>query len=177
MPKTLSEVTLFGAEDPFAEPSEVSPQIVTEIEKDFEENVIDLSYFLGKIRDIPKISKMHAPTYLRDFIEGQDMAGHMLARAIEEDGRAKARLEQAEAIAYLDKASVYLKTNGIKDTAEARKQYVSIDIDVMEAIDAKSKTEAMVMLYKNKLSILRQAHDDLKKITYGDTHLTQFEGM
>jgi len=30
---------------------------------------------------------------------------------------------------------------------------------------------------KSKLSQLRQAHDDLKKIAYGDQNLTSYEGM
>lgn len=140
-------------------------------------DVTQLAVYLGKVRELASINKMMGATYLRDFIEGQDLAGQLLARAIREDAKAKAKLEQAEAIAYLDYASDYLKSKNIKDSSEARKRYVDIDDTVVNAKDHKAKTEALVSLMKSKLSVLRQAHDDLKKILYGDTHLTPYEGM
>lgn len=115
--------------------------------------------------------------YLRDFIIGQDVAGALLARAVQADIKAKARLEQAESIAYLDNASEYLQARNIKDSSEARKRYIPIDEGVVKASDDKARTEALVSLLKNKLSILRQSHDDLKKILYGDNHMTGYEGM
>lgn len=140
-------------------------------------DVTALAHYLEKVGQIASINKMMGPTYLKDFIEGQDVAGAMLARAIREDGRMKARLDQAKAIAFLDKSSEYLTAKGLKVTDEARKRYVDLDDDVMTAADGKAQTEALVALLKNKLSILRQAHDDLKKILYGDQHMTQWEGM
>lgn len=140
-------------------------------------DVTRLAVYLDKVREIASINKMMGATYLRDFIEGQDVAGELLARAIREDAKAKSKLEQAEAIAYLDKATDWLKAKGIKESSEARKQYIDIDEDVIAAKDKKAMTEALVSLMKNKLSVLRQAHDDLKKIVYGDTHMTGYEGM
>jgi hypothetical protein len=140
-------------------------------------DVTQLAVYLGKVKELASINKMMGATYLRDFIEGQDVAGQLLAKAVQADIRAKARLEQAEAIAYLDHASDYLKAKGIKDSSEARKRYVDVDEAVIEAKETKAKTEALVSLMKNKLSVLRQAHDDLKKILYGDQHMTPYEGM
>ena len=140
-------------------------------------DVTRLAVYLDKVREIASINKMMGATYLRDFIEGQDVAGALLARAIREDAKAKAKLEYAEAVAYLDYASDYLKSKGIKDSSEARKRYVDVDENVLDAKDKKAQTEALVSLMKNKLSVLRQAHDDLKKILYGDTHMTGYEGM
>jgi len=140
-------------------------------------DVTQLAVYLNKVKDIASINKMMGATYLRDFIEGQDIAGSLVARAIREDARAKARLEQAEAMAYLDKATDWLKSRGIKESSEARKQYIDIDEDVVAAKDKKAQTEALVFLMKSKQSVLRQAHDDLKKILYGDSHLTPYEGM
>lgn len=140
-------------------------------------DVTQLATYLSKVKEIASINKMMGATYLRDFIEGQDVAGQLLARAVQADLKAKARLEQAEAVAYLDTASDYLKVKQIKDSSEARKRYVDIDENVLAAKDHKAKTEALVSLMKNKLSVLRQAHDDLKKILYGDGHMTQYEGM
>lgn len=140
-------------------------------------DVTQLVTYLDKVKEIASINKMMGATYLRDFIEGQDVAGHLLSKAVQADVKAKARLEQAEAIAYLDYASDYLKAKGIKDSSEARKRYVDIDEAVIAAKDHKAKTEALVSLMKNKLSVLRQAHDDLKKILYGDQQMTQYEGM
>jgi acid phosphatase class B len=82
-----------------------------------------------------------------------------------------------EAIAYLDKASDYLKERNIKDSSEARKRYVDVDSDVIAAKDNKARSEALVALLKNKLNVLKMSHDDLKKITYGDQHMTPYEGM
>jgi len=140
-------------------------------------DVTSLAEYLEKVKDVASINKMMGATYLRDFIQGQDVAGALLAKAIQADIKAKSSLEQAEAIAYLDKASDYLKEKNIKDSSEARKKYVDIDKDVIVAKDNKAKTEALVSLLKNKLSILRQAHDDVKKIAYGDNNLNQWEGM
>lgn len=140
-------------------------------------DITALVTYLDKVKDLASINKMMGATYLRDFIEGQDVAGVLLAKAVQADIKAKARLEQAEAIAYLDRASEYLQAKNIKDSSEARKRYVDIDADVMIAKDNKAKTEALVSLLKNKLSILRQSHDDLKKILYGDQNMTNWEGM
>lgn len=136
-----------------------------------------LATYLDKVKDIASVSKMMGAVYLRDFIEGQDVAGQLVAKAIQADIKAKARLERAEAIAYLDRAGDFLASKNIKDSSEARKRYIDIDEDVIAAKDHKAMTEALVSLMKNKQSILRQAHDDLKKVLYGDTHMTPYEGM
>lgn len=140
-------------------------------------DVGQLAIYLEKVRDIASINKMMGATYLRDFIEGQDVAGQLVAKAVQADIKAKSRLEQAEAIAYLDRATDYLKSKQIKDSSEARKRYIDIDEAVIAAKDHKAMTEALVSLMKSKQSVLRQAHDDLKKILYGDQHMTPYEGM
>lgn len=139
-------------------------------------DITALAVYLNKVQDLPSISKMEAPMYLRDFIVGQDIAALMLAKAIQADIKAKAKLEQMEAVAYLDRASDYLKSRNIKESSEARKQYVCVDPDVLKAADEKAKTEALVALLKNKLSVLRQCHDDLKKIIYDNNRGTEWEG-
>jgi hypothetical protein len=140
-------------------------------------DITALATYLDKVGEIASVSKIMGAVYLRDFILGQDVAGMLLAKAVQADIRAKARLEQAESIAYLDRASDYLKARNIKDSSEARKMYIPVDPDVMKASDEKAKCEAMVAIMKNKLSILRQSHDDLKKILYGDQHMTSYEGV
>lgn len=147
---------------------------------DLPEKVMDitqLAVYVNKIEDMASITKAMAPVYLRDFIQGQDVAINLYARAVKADAKAKARLEYVESIAYLENAKAYLEARGIKDTSEARKQYVNVDPDVITAKDAKAQTEALVILLKGKCQELRMAHDDLKKITYADTHMTDFEGM
>ena len=140
-------------------------------------DITRLAPYVNKIEELSSINKMMAPRYLQDFIIGQDVAANLLAKAIQKDSKAKARLDYVESIAYLEKAREYLEKNGIKDTSEARKQYVNINEDVQTAKDVKAGTEALVTLLKSKLSQLRQAHDDLKKIVYGDQNMTNFEGM
>lgn len=140
-------------------------------------DVTALAGYLEKVKDISSINKMMGPTYLRYFIEGQDVCGVMLAKAIQRDIKAKSLLDQAKSIAYLDRASDYLKSKDMSLSNENRRMYVDIDADVIAAADEKAKSEAVIALLKNRLSILRQAHDDLKKILYGDQQLTPYEGM
>lgn len=140
-------------------------------------DITQLAEYVNKIDDMATITKMMAPVYLRDFIQGQDVATTLYAKAVRADAKAKARLEYVESIAYLENAKAYLDAKGIKDTSEARKQYVCIDPDVMEAKDVKAQTEAMVILLRGKVSELKQAHDDLKKVTYTDANMTEYEGM
>lgn len=127
--------------------------------------------------NIHAVTKLMAPSYLRTFIEAQDIATTMLAKAIKEDSMAKAKLDHARAIAYLERSSEYLEAKNIKVTDESRKRYVDIDEDVMKALEHKSATEAIVVFLKGKVSKYRQAHDDTKKITYGDSNMTNWEGM
>ena len=140
-------------------------------------DVTRLAVYMNKIEELSSINKMMAPRYLQDFIIGQDVAANLLAKAIQKDSKAKARLDYVESIAYLEKAKGYLDSHSIKDTSEARKQYVNIDADVVAAKDTRASTEAMVVFLKARLGELRQAHDDLKKIVYGDQNLTPYEGM
>jgi DNA polymerase II small subunit/DNA polymerase delta subunit B len=136
-----------------------------------------LAQYINKIQELSSVNKMMAPTYLRDMIVGQDVAANLLAKAMQTDSKAKSKVEYAESIAYLERARDYLENRGIKDTSEARKQYVNIDQDVMAAKENRAMTEALVSLLKSKLSQLRQCHDDLKKIAYGDQNMTGYEGM
>ena len=140
-------------------------------------DITQLAVYVNKIDDVASITKAMAPVYLRDFIQGQDIATTLYAKAVKADAKAKARLEYAESIAYLENAKAYLDTKGIKDTSEARKQYVNIDPGVVDAKDQKAQTEALVVLLKGKISELRQAHDDLKRISYDTSNLTGWEGM
>jgi len=140
-------------------------------------DITSLAQYINKISELSSINKMMAPTYLRDMIIGQDVAANLLAKAMQTDSKTKSKVEYAESIAYLERAKEYLESKGIKDTSEARKQYVNIDADVLAAKDSRAQTEALVSLLKSKLSQLRQAHDDLKKIAYGDQNMTGYEGM
>lgn len=140
-------------------------------------DVTQLAEYVNKIEELSSVSKMMAPVYLRDFIQGQDIAVTLLAKAVQADNKAKAALEYAESIAYLENAKAYLDAKGIKDTSESRKQYINIDPAVIEAKDKKAMTEAMVVLLKGKAQELRMAHDDLKRITYDSGNMTNWEGM
>ena len=136
-----------------------------------------VAHYINKIQQLDKIKRMDGSSYLKDFIDGQDLINDLLLEANKSESIAKSNLDQAESIAYLDRANDYLQAKGIKDTADARKRYVNIDEDVKKAVDEKAKAEAMVTFLKGKLSVLKQAHDDLKKILYTDQNLTPFGGV
>src|ERR1035437_2418897 len=106
-------------------------------------DITRLAYYVNKIEELSSMNKMMAPRYLQDMIMGQDVAANLLAKATQADSRAKAKLDYSESIAYLENAKAYLDTNGIKDTAEARKRFVDIDPDVVAAKDAKASSEAL----------------------------------
>lgn len=140
-------------------------------------DVTRLAEYVNKMQELSSVTKMMAPVYLQHYIMGQDVAANLLAKAMQADSRAKAHLDYVESIAYLENAKDYLIKHEIKDTSEARKQYVSVDADVRAAKDRRAQTEAMVVIIKARLGELRQCHDDLKKIAYGDQNLTPYEGM
>ena len=140
-------------------------------------DVTKLVEYTRKINDIANLNKMLAGNYLRDFIIALDITASMLSKATKANLEAKASLDRTEAIAFLDKAGDYLQTKGISASAEARKKYIDIDPDVIEAKNKYAASEAMCVFLKAKLQTFRCAHDDVKKISYGDTQQTNYEGF
>jgi hypothetical protein len=139
-------------------------------------DVTRLVEFTHKIKEIGSLNKMMAPNYLRDFINAMDLTSSMLSKAIRANLEAKANLDRCKAIAYLDKASDYCAQNNIKVSNGVREMYVDLDPDVIAAKEKHAATEAMVAFLKNKYQAFRCAHDDTKKIAYGDNNTTGFEG-
>jgi len=141
-------------------------------------DISKLVEYTRKIQDIGAgLNPALAPMYLRDFILAYDVASTYLASAIRADMQADSLLKQAESIAFLDRAGDYLSEKGVRDSAEARKQYVPIDPDVMSAKDMRAKTTAMVSLMKNKVHEYRFAMEAVKKIGYTSEYQSQYEGM
>jgi len=141
-------------------------------------DVSKLVPFTKKIHEIGHgFNPMLAPIYLRDFIIAYDIATVMYATATKADIMAKAALEQAESIAFLENAGPFIKESGLKDSAEARKKYIALDEGVKQAQDTKAKTAAILAFLKNKLQVFRLAHDDVKKMAYTDQYQTDNEGM
>jgi len=140
-------------------------------------DVTKLVEYTRKIKDIGSLNKMMAPLYLRDFILAYDVCNTMLSHAMRCNIDAQTALDTARAVAYLDKSSDYLKARDIKDTSEARKQYIDVDEDVIAASNVKAKTEALVSFLKNKMQEFRLAHDDVKKIAYGEQYMSPVEGF
>lgn len=140
-------------------------------------DVTKLAEYTRKVKDIGSLNKMMAPLYLRDFILAYDATNTMLTQAIRCDIEAQTALDTSRSVAYLDRAGDYLKDRGIKDTSEARKQYVEVDGDVISAANTKAKTQALVSFLKNKMQEFRLAHDDVKKIAYGEQYMSPEEGF
>lgn len=140
-------------------------------------DVTRLKQYTNKINDIANLNPLMASTYLRDFIMAYDLTNSMLMVAIKADLDASSELDKSKSIAFLDKASAYLKTNGLKDSNGAREMYINLDPDVIIAKDLKAQTAALVQFFKNKLFSFRYAHDDVKKIAYTDERKTAYEGM
>jgi hypothetical protein len=52
-------------------------------------DVTQLAAYLEKANQIASVPKMMAGVYLQDLIKGQDVAGHLLAKAVQADIKAK----------------------------------------------------------------------------------------
>jgi hypothetical protein len=139
-------------------------------------DVTKLVEYSEKIKEIGSLNKMLAPNYLRDFIMAMDMTSSMLSKAVQTHLKAKAELDKAEAIAYLDRATDYCRNNDIKISNGVREKYVDLDEDVVKAKEKVAAAEAMVTFLKNKYQAFRCAHDDVKKISFNDVQGTGFEG-
>lgn len=140
-------------------------------------DVTKLVDYTRKIKDIGGLNNMMAPQYLRDFILAYDVANAMLSTAVRCEVEAKAALDRAKAIAYLDRATEYCRENGIKISNGVREQYVELDEDVAAAKSLYAKATAMTTFLKNKLQEFRMAHDDVKKMVYSDSYQTPNEGF
>ena len=152
------------------------PSVVNLEERLQKLDVTKLVQYTAKLREIGTISKMMAPVYLRDFIVAYDITNTMYSNAIKYDIEAQTALDQAKSIAYLDKAGDYLKLKGIKESSEARKQYIDLDEDVIAASNMKAKTAALCAFLRNKMQEFRMAHDDVKKMSYGENYMSPEEG-
>ena len=140
-------------------------------------DVTGLVNYSRKVSEIANITRLSAPEYIREFIMAYDMTATMLSDLTRTFLEAKSALDHAESIAYLENASEYLQKNEIKDTADARKRYVDIDPAVVECKDVVGRITALDQLLKNKLTLFKSAHDDVKKIYYADQERSVFEGM
>jgi hypothetical protein len=134
--------------------------------------------FSKKISQIGQtFNKSLAPSFIQDFSIAYDIASNMMYEAIKQDLKADSTLKVAESIAYLENAKAFLVARDIKDTSEARKQYVPLDPDVQVASDRKAQTTAMLAFLKSKLTEFKGAIESVKKIAYGDSFMSHDEGM
>ena len=140
-------------------------------------DVTRLVEYTKKINDIASMNKMLASNYLRDFIIAMDLTSSMLAKATKTNLDAKSTLDRVKAIAYLEKSEEYCKDKNIKMSNGVREAYVDLDEDVIKAKEIYGASEAMCIFLKNKAQAFRCAHDDVKKISYGDSGQTGFEGF
>lgn len=137
-----------------------------------------LAAYANKISTIGRgFNKLHAPLYIQDFSIAYDIAANMMYEAMRKDMQADGALKTAESIAYLEKAKAYLDAHSIKDTSEARKQYVPIDPAVQAAMEHKAQTTAAVLFLKHQLIQFKMAIESTKKIAYGDMYLSPEEGI
>lgn len=135
-----------------------------------------IAEYTRKLKDIGNgFNKLMAPVYLRDYIVAFDVSSVMQARAVQAEMNAKAALEEAEAIAYLDRAPAYFKARDDKPTVESRKAFVAIDPDVKRAKEVHAKATALALLLRNKVQEFRFAIESVKKLT--DGYSTPYEGM
>jgi hypothetical protein len=136
-----------------------------------------VAVYTRKLADIAdSFNKMLAPMYARDFIIAYDVSSTMLAKALQAELQAKSAVEEAEAIAFLDKAPDFFKERDEKATVEAKKAYVALDPDVKAAKEVYARSVAIVCLMKSKVIEFREAIS-LVKALQSDGYLSKYEGM
>lgn len=136
-----------------------------------------IAVYTRKLADIGDgFNKMMAPVYARDFVIAYDISSMMLARALQAELQAKSAVEEAEAIAFLDRAPDFFKAREEKATVEAKKAYVALDPDVKAAKDVYARSVATVSLLKAKVSEFREAIS-LVRTLQTDGYLSSWEGM
>ena len=143
-------------------------------------NNIDLTKiaeYTRKLADIGNgFNKIMAPVYIRDFIIAYDVSSVMQAKAVEAEMNAKAAVETAEAIAFLDKAPDYFKARDEKPTVDSKNAYVALDPDVQRAKELHARATALALLLRNKVQEFRFAIESVKKLA-DDGYMTNYEGM
>jgi hypothetical protein len=133
--------------------------------------------FTRKLNDFgTNFNKMMAGVQMRDFIMAYDLANSMYAKAQRFTLNAKAAVEEAEAIAYLDHSTSYLESKKFKITDESRKRYIDVDPEVIVAKDLYARAVSIETFLKNKMFEFKDALDCIKIMTR-DTYLTPHEGM
>jgi hypothetical protein len=133
-----------------------------------EEQAKALAKYNDNLQNLAKASNpMNAPGMIQDFLLMYDETSVILAEAIHLQSKLKSEVEMVESIAYLEKSKDYLATKQIKDTSEARKMYIPIDQEVIDISSLQSRVEALVTYLKNKTVVFKCAHDDAKKLAYG----------
>jgi hypothetical protein len=133
--------------------------------------------YTRKLKDIGDgFNKMMAPIYARDFIIAYDVSSTMLARALQAEMQVRSALEEAEAIAFLDRAPDFFNQRQEKPTVESKKAFVALDKDVKEAKELLSRAVAVVCLLKSKVNEFKEAIS-LVKTLQTDGYLSRYEGM
>jgi len=136
-----------------------------------------LKEFNNKLNNIGGgFNKMMAGTYMRDFILAYDLCNAMYAKAQQFTLNAKTAVEEAEAIAFLDRAPTALSNKNEKPTVEAKKAYVAMDPDVLLAKDIYARALSVETFLKNSMFKFKDALDVVKVLTK-DTYLTPHEGI
>ena len=135
----------------------------------------EVNRYLKKLGEVRNITQMTVDSYLTDFLVAQDVTSNAIAQSIYFESKAKALLDEMRSIAFFERAENYLKSKGLKISAEARKQYIDIDPDVVAAKDVYARSLATAELFKNRLWAFKYAHADAAQIK--KQGMTAYEGM
>lgn len=144
----------------------------------YKKQLDDLSGKIGALQQymqsghLTAVTPNNASQYLELATKGFGVASLYYAQTIELFGRIDAALDMTRSIAFLDKASTVLNKTATKDSAEARKQTVSNDPDVIEALEMRAKAEGLMTFFKSKAIEFRMNYDAVKKLGFGDNFNT-----
>lgn len=135
----------------------------------------EVQRYLSKLGELRNITQMTVDGYLTDFLVAQDVTSTAISQSVYYENKAKALLDEMRSTAFFERAENYLKSKGLKITAEARKQYIDLDPDVIAAKDVYARCLATSELFKNRLWAFKYAHSDAQQMK--KQGMTAYEGM
>lgn len=124
-----------------------------------------------KRSEIPTMSVMSAPMYIKDFNEACANVSRLLIKVRLAFGRARAARKAEEAKAVLERAPKYFEEKGtlksMKDSTALRNHYVNIDEGFQRAYDKYKALEALEQFLVDKLDEFKRDFYSVKQIHGG----------
>jgi anion-transporting ArsA/GET3 family ATPase len=124
----------------------------------------DIHNFEKQISEIPNVTSMNAPTFMRDFLKAKDLASKHYSNAKFNFSKAKNEAKKAWSLAKLDRAKPELTKRGLKMTDANSDAYAEMDPEYMAAKERQDYFESLSEYMLSKMWMFQNAHADVQAI-------------